>query len=90
MHASKTVRSKPNKQIKNRVAYSLQILSFIFKTWELIRRDTERLKTMLASPVAALRTCVILVNMTLAVMLLTIATAIHAKCKPEQHKKYIY
>ena len=53
MHASKTIRSKPNKQIKNGVAYSLRIL-FIFKTWSLIRRGTEQLKTMLASPVAAL------------------------------------
>ena len=54
MHASKTFCSKPNKQIKNS-RYSLQIL-FLFKTWELIQRGTERLKTMLASPVAALRT----------------------------------
>ena len=32
MHASKSICSKPNKQIKNNVAYSLQILSFLFKT----------------------------------------------------------
>ena len=50
MHASKTISSKPNKQIKNSFAYLLQIL-FLFKTWELIWHSTERLKTMLASPV---------------------------------------
>ena len=70
MHASKTICSKPNKQIKNSVDYSLQIL------W----RGTKRLKTMLASPVFALLTCVILPNLTLAVMLR------HArKCKHEQY-----
>jgi hypothetical protein len=80
MHPNKLLCSKPNKQIKNIVAYSLQILSFIFKTWELIRRGTERLKTMLASPVAALRTCATLLNMTLAVMLRH-----ECKCKREKH-----
>ena len=58
----------PNKQIKNSVAYSLQILYFLFKTWELIRHGTEQLKTMLGTPVAALPTCVILLNITLEVM----------------------
>ena len=52
MHASKTFCSKPNKQIKNRIVIRFKY----FKTWELIQRGTERFKTMLASPVAALRT----------------------------------
>ena len=56
MHASKTCCSK-NQINKNQKQsrYSLQIL-FLFKTWELIQRGTERFKTMLESPVAALRT----------------------------------
>ena len=54
MHASKTISLKQNKRIKNSVAYSLQILYFPFKTWELIRRGTEWLKSMLVSLVCAL------------------------------------
>ena len=78
MHPKLSVQNQINKS--KTVAYSLQILYFLFKTWELIRRGTEQSKTLLASPVAALRTCFILLNMTFAVMLR------HAcKCKREQH-----
>ena len=57
MHQKLSVQNQINKS--KTVAYSLQILSSLFKTYELIRCGTEQLKTMLASPVAALRTCVI-------------------------------
>ena len=58
MHASKTISSKPNKQIKNSVAYSLQ-LPFLFKTQELIRRGSERLKTIsVGVSCVCLATCV--------------------------------
>ena len=60
MYASKTISSKPNKQIKNSRLFFYSYTFFSFQNLGINRlQPGTRLKTMLASPVAALRTCVI-------------------------------
>ena len=46
----------PKQNLKSKSPIRFKYFYFLFKSWELIRCGTERLKTMLASPVATLRT----------------------------------